>query len=110
MDKLEKIFRMFTIEKLEALKAIVEYPEDVFTTTTISGMLDRNGQQLGGTVSSLSRTQIDNQPLIIPLSRSSEEGTNWRFNQNIASKEEIIKIIDVVLEENKKYKLFTEKK
>lgn len=109
MNKLEKTFRMFTIEKLEALKALAEYPEDTATTTTISGLLDRKGQQLGGTLSSLSRTQIDNQPLIVPLSRSPEEGINWRLNQNIASKEEIVTTINIILEENKKYKLFTGK-
>lgn len=110
MNRLDLIFRKFTIPKLEAIKAISAYPEPVVSTTTISGALTQVGQQLGGTMSSLSRTNIDNKPLIVPVGRSTDEGILWKINEEVASREEIRKLTEDILEENKGFRIATRDK
>lgn len=110
MLKLEKTFRMFTVDKLKALKSIADYPEEVITTVTISGLLDKQGQKLGGSLSSLARTKIEGEPILIPMSRSLEEGINWRFNEKIASKNEVSDLIQKILDENRQYHIAVDDK
>ena len=107
MDNLSKSFRKFSIPKLEALQAIVDQLQPVVSTTTISGALTREGQELGGTISALSRTKIDGESLIIPVGRSTD-GVLWRLNENIAAREEISKVVNQILDENKEYRMSVE--
>lgn len=110
MDNLEQIFRKFTIEKLETLKAIIDSPDEVTSTTTVSGTLTLEGRGLGGRLSSLTRTKIDSQPLILAAGRTAEDGVLWRLNTNIASKDTIQALVDKILDENKDFRMATTEK
>ena len=98
---LEMQLRKFSPEKLEALKAIVELPEPYFTTTTISGVLNLEAQDLGARISSLTRTKIDGEPLLLPVTRSKDEGLVWKINPIVGTSNEISKILNTFWEELK---------
>jgi len=110
MGDLEKTFRKFTIGKLEALKVVTGYSNPVVSATTISGALAKVGQELGGTLSSLSRTKIEDQPLLLSVGRSPDEGTLWRLNEGVAPKDKVRQLVETILEENKEYRIAINKK
>ena len=101
-EKLEKIFRKCSVEKLSALLTIAKNKKSAMTTTTISGSLDQRGKQLGAIISSLTRTKIDDKPLLVPVGRT-EEGVLWRLNQDVAPKNIVKELVVQILEENKEY-------
>ena len=101
-EKLEKIFRKCSVEKLSALLTIAKNKKSAMTTTTISGSLDQRGKQLGAIISSLTRTKIDDKPLLVPVGRK-EEGVLWRLNQDVAPKNIVKELVVQILEENKEY-------
>lgn len=95
MNKIDKVIRKFSIEKLEALAAILAARE-LATTTTVSGTLSKQGPSLGGLVSALSRTEIDGEPLI--LSAGQKDGDSlWYFNEKVASKQEVSQLVNELL-------------
>lgn len=105
MTDLDNLLRKFTLDKLEALEVIANDPGSVVSTTTISGALTKVGQELGGTISSLARTKIDGEPLIVPAGKSQEEGILWHLNEKVASKDLIKTLVDEILEQNKEFRL-----
>lgn len=102
-DQLEKVLRKCSLDKLAALQVIADYDGNVIDTTTLSGTLDQKGTQLGGTISSLTRTKIDGEPLLLPAGKSSEDGILWRLNPGVAPKDIVKKLVDQILEESKDY-------
>lgn len=102
--KLDKIFRKCSYDKLTALLTIAEYEKNAMTSTTISGALDQKGKVLGATISSLTRTKIDDKPLLVAVGRT-DEGILWRLNQDIVSKEIVKELVSQILEENKEYRM-----
>lgn len=105
MNDLDFTLRKFTIEKLEALKAITDSLNPVISTTTISGCLSKIGPELGGILSSLSRTKINGEPLLLSVGRSSTDGILWRLNDKAAPIIEIKSTVDLILEQNKEYRM-----
>lgn len=104
MDILEKTLRRFSLAKLEALDAIVNSDFSVASTTTVSGTTTRKNQKLGGILSSLARTNIEGNPLVIPAGRS-EDGTLWTTNTDVCPKDAIKQLLSKILEENKEYRM-----
>lgn len=105
----ETALRKFTIPKLEALGTVLSNAGTVVSTTTISGTLSKEGRGLGGTLSSLTRTSIDEQPLLIPVGKDPQEGQLWRFNEKIAPKWEAKSLVDQILGENKEFRMARDK-
>jgi hypothetical protein len=101
---LEMQLRKFSPDKLEALKAIFDLSKPYFTTTTISGALNLDAQDLGARISSLTRTKINGEPLLLPVTRSKEDGLVWEFNPIIGPYSEISKIFDKFWDEIQKIK------
>ena len=104
MTNLDAVFRKLPLDKLEAIQTIAEQNSSVLTTTTISGLIQKKGRKLGGTLSSLYRTKIDDEPLILPVGKTEKEGVLWRLNDKIASKDEVKAIVDQIFTENIEYR------
>lgn len=109
MDTLELTLRKFTIEKLKTFKTLIDHITEPVTTTTISGMLSVEGRELGGRLSSFSRTKIDGEPLLMPVGKS-EEGVLWKLNPKVGSKQRISELLEQILLENKEFRMATEEK
>lgn len=105
MSNLGFTLRKFTIPKLEALQVILECQTAIVSTNTISGALSQEAQKLGGTISSLARTKVNGEPLLIAVGKSPEEGMLWKLNKSFGSKEEIMNEVNIILEEIKIYRL-----
>ena len=97
-----KDFSKFTIDKIEALNVLSNC--EIVTSKKIGERLNRVSQRLGGGISSLARTKIDGEPLIIPLAKDPKEGTIWKLNENIASREKIKETADSILLEVGKWR------
>ena len=108
-SELEKTLRKFTLDKLEAFGTILGYQEQVISTTTISGMLSKEGRGLGGTLSSFARTTVDNEPLLVQVGKDPGEGQLWKFNEKVVPKWEAKSLADQILEENKSYRMAKDK-
>lgn len=107
--ELEKTLRKFTLDKLAAFGTILQSQETVMSTTTISGMLSKEGRGLGGTLSSFARTMVDNEPLLVQVGKDPQEGQLWKFNEKVAPKWEAKSLADQILEDNKSYRMARDK-
>lgn len=102
-DQLENQFRRFTIEKLQVLHAIISHSSPVVSSEWVSTKANIKDRELGGVLSSLSRSKVDNEPLILPVARSSSEGMIWRFNESIVSRKQANDLVEKILKEIEPY-------
>ena len=101
---LAKTFSKFTINKIEAISAMADACVGTSSSVDLGEELKKTNQNLGGILSSLARTKIDGEPLIIPLAKDPKEGTIWKLNENIASREKIKETADSILLEVGKWR------
>ncbi len=106
MENLEKIFRNFGVSKLVLLSVIAKSGSAVISNTEIKKrfpfILGR--EQFGGMLSSLARTKINNQPLLIPVGLSILEGKLWRINEKAAQVDRVKELTGLILGENLDYR------
>lgn len=100
---LENVLRRCSIEKLDALKVISGHEKKILDTTTISSSLSKDGQNLGGLISSIARTKIDGKPLLI-ASGKSKDGILWRLNEEVAPKGVVHALVSEILKETEEYR------
>lgn len=101
-DEIEKVLRRGSIEKIAILDELLKEDMTTFTTVTASGVLSQTGKELGGTISSLSRTKINGEPLIVPVGKA-EQGTLWKINNRIATKEIIQEAVENILKDREQF-------
>lgn len=102
--KLAKVFSKFTVNKIEAISALADMSAGTGTSADLGEQMKKAGQILGGTLSSLARTKINGQPLVVPLAKDPEKGIIWKLNENIASRKEIKETADNILSEVRKWR------
>ncbi len=104
----KKKLRKATTDNVSSIKLFLE-TEGVVTYEQIEktvGKKEDMGRTIGGILSSLSRTIIENEPLIIPLGPSEDSRRLlWKLNPAIAGdpghQRELLKVAEEVLEERK---------
>src|SRR4030043_2005181 len=102
----KKKLRKATTDNVSSIKLFLE-TENVVTYEQIEkavGKKDDMGRTIGGILSSLSRTNIESEPLIIPLGPSEDSRRLlWKLNpaiiKNPEHKEELLKAAEEVLQE-----------
>ena len=99
--RLQKTLRAFTIDKLSALKTIIDSPNPTIESGAIGETLGTASTSLGGTVSSLTRTKIDNKPLVKIVTITKNRQRRLRYNEEIASKNKMRGIIKNILKDLK---------
>jgi len=102
--KLAKAFSKFTTNKIKAINALASTDSGVASSSSLSRQMKKADQVLGGTISSLSRTRINGNPLVIPLAKDPKQGMIWKLNNEVASKEDIAEVSDYILSEVLKWK------
>jgi len=98
-----KIFSKFTTDKIEAINVMAGIGCGTGSSVDLGEQLKKSSTALGGTLSSLTRTKIEGEPLIFPIAKDPEKGTIWKLNPKIASKEELKETTDNILSEVKKW-------
>lgn len=99
-----KIFSGFTTDKIEAIHAFTCTTIGTSSTSDLSEQLDIQKQVLGGILSSLSRTKINGEPLVVSIAKDPDEGKIWKLNEKVAPKEELKKITEDILSAVNKWK------
>ena len=97
--KLDKTLRGFTVDKLHALKSIVDSPTPIVSSGHVGGTVGYEGFALGGIVSSLSRTKIEDEPLVKVVAMGDNRQSLLKYNENIATKPVMKKAINNILED-----------
>jgi len=92
-----KIFSGFTTDKIEAIHAFTCTTIGTSSTSDLSEQLDVEKQVLGGILSSLFRTKINGESLVVPVAKDPDEGKIWRLNEKVAPKEELKKVTEDIL-------------
>ncbi len=102
-EKVEKRLRKFTFEKLKVLAFLVNHSASLVSSKDIASGSGTANKELGGILSSLSRTKIDNEPIIIAVVRGQDSGMIWRFNESAFPKEEVRKATKTIIKEVSPY-------
>lgn len=91
--------RKCSLEQLDALRVFTLYDPPIVTTKTISESTSTSDQSLGGVISSLSRIKSETGVALIEPAGSGEDGTRWRLNETLITKDELEKLVEELLGE-----------
>lgn len=94
-EKLEYLIRSLTVSQLDALRAILASKKNAVSSQEIASGLKFGGT--GKSLSSLNPMSTGEQPLLLKLGKlSARAGFIWSFNDDLAKRDEAIKIIEQV--------------
>lgn len=102
--------RKCSLEQLGALRLFTQYSPPIVTTKTVSDSINSADQQsLGGVISSLSRIKTEQGTLIEAVGTDKTEGTRWKLNVSVISKEDLETLVDELMGEGLKWAEVPEK-
>lgn len=82
---IEEKLRRFSFNQLRTLDFFVRRKDAVVTPKLLEQAIKLKGKSLGGVLSSLSRTKVSGENLIIPVGRARDgSGLQWRLNRGVA--------------------------
>lgn len=89
---IEHALRRMPVGKLQALKLFTGSEKQIHASR-ISAATGLNFRHLGGTVSSLTKTKINHQHIILPVGKS-ERRTILKLNEKVISRSDLKKSLD----------------
>lgn len=99
-EKVERDLRRLPVNKLQILSSILSLKgSPVFLNSSlISNATGATANQLGGQVSSIARTTIDDKPLFYPIGNIKPfDSITWRLNEEDFPKDELKEAVDSIL-------------
>jgi hypothetical protein len=99
MDYIENVIHHLSPSQLRALYLLSKSPKGIISSTNSSKNIGKVGKALGGVFSSLYRHKINGSNIIIPWGKSETgRGLRWKLNTKLINKNNLKKIISVMLE------------
>lgn len=96
-DVVKKIHRL-SPNQLRALRLLAKSPKGIIFSSDSGAQIGLKGKPLGGLFSSLARQSINGAKLILAWGRpQAGKGLNWKLNQDLISKEKLLKITNELL-------------
>lgn len=96
-NQLEKALRAFTLDKIQAIKTLVDSDEPYIESAQIGETLGTASFGLGGVISSLVRTKIYGQPIVIIVAASENRQKLIKWNNKVASKKDVCIVIKKIM-------------